>query len=468
MTWADAGPDFARTYAAYAAALRYEHLPTEVVAMLKRIVLDTLGTTLAANTLDEATQPLLRVARGLGGAPESTLLGLGDRVPAPLAALVNGGMAQALNYADTATDGSHLGPTAVPAALAAAERVGGVSGPRFLAAVAAGAELQARLATARAAAGGAAPAKPLRTQVWGYFAAAVSAGHVLGLTAPQLHSALGLALMACGGSMQVVYGGDPPAKAIYAAFPAHGGVLCALLAEQGLGAEYAQVFEGEAGLFALYHDGHFRPEVLAAGLGTDFRLLHTWFKPWPASGVTHPLVEAALVLAERQRLTEDAIARVHLRGGPEIRFCCEPTAERQRPTTAAAAANSVFYPVARALVHGHLGLADFARAALAEEGPLRLAARMTYAIENDLARAGVVEVTTTAGRQLQERVDAALGQGARPLSYARLAEKLLDCGRYAARPLTPAILEEVVARVDRLETEPDVAALAALLGGRAA
>jgi 2-methylcitrate dehydratase PrpD len=450
-------------YAEYAAGLDYEGLPAEVVGLLKRIVLDTLGTTLAASTLDEASQPLVRVARAMGGQPESTVLGFGDRLPAPWAALVNGGMAQAMNYADTAADGGHLGPTTVPAALAAAERVGGVSGRDFLAALAAGAELHARVAAAARVAWGEWPVKPLRTQLWGYFSGAVCAGRVLGLDAARMHSALGLALMQASGTMQIVWGGDPPAKAIYAAFPNHGGVLSALLAEEGLGAGCAGVFEGEAGLFALYHEGRYQASLLYGGLGERWHLLGTRFKPWPVSGVTHALLEAALGLAERERLPAAAIAGVHLRGGPDIAFCCEPAAVRKRPPTTAAAANSVYYGVAKALVNGRVGLADFTPEGLRQEAPLALADRMTYAIEGDLGTAGIVEVTTTDGARHAQRVDVALGHSTRPLDYARLAEKFVDCAQYAARPVPRAALDEAIALVARLEEVPDVGVLAGLV-----
>ena len=45
-------------------------------------MLDTLGTTLAANTLGVGCPELVRVVRDAGGAPQATLLGLGGKVPA--------------------------------------------------------------------------------------------------------------------------------------------------------------------------------------------------------------------------------------------------------------------------------------------------------------------------------------------------------------------------------------------------
>lgn len=457
--------DVAKLFSTYAANLKYESLPSEVVSVLKRVVLDTLGTTLAANTLGEGVQPLVEVARGMGGAPESTLIGFGDRVPAPMAALVNGGMAQALNYADTAELGGHLGPTSVPAALAVAERIRGVSGKEFLASLAAGTEVQSRLSRAFKLAWGDWPVKPLRTQLWGYFNAAVSAGRVMKLTVAEMHSALGLALMQASGSMQVVRGGDPPAKAIYAAFPNHGGVLSALLSKQGLGASFSEVFEGEAGLFAMFHEGRFLRSVLDAGLGEKFYLPGVRFKPWPVSGVVHSLIDATLQLVSKETIDAAAIDHVHLRGGPDISHCCEPVEVRKKPETGAAAANSIFFPVAKVLANRKLTLGDFAAGGLRQPQVLRLTERMSYAIDGDLGGSGIVEVTMGNRKQVVSRVDTPLGHLSKPLSYSQIVEKFLDCAQYAASRISKDRLQEVIELVDRLEQVPDIAVLPGLLNG---
>jgi 2-methylcitrate dehydratase PrpD len=436
-----------------------------VVSILKRIVLDPLGVTLAAGTLGEGVRSLVETARSAGGAPESTLIGFGEKVPAIMAALVNGGMAQALNYADTAELGGHLGPASVPAALAVAERAGGVSGKEFLAALTAGAELQSRISRAFKLASGDRPVKPLRTQLWGYFSAAASAGRVLKLSADEMHSALGLALMQASGTMQVVRGGDPPAKAIYAAFPNHGGVLSALLSKQGLGARFSQLFEGEAGLFALYHEGRFAPGVMEANLGETFHLSGVRFKPWPFSGVVHSLVDAALQLVSRETIDAASIERVLLRGGPDIRHCAEPAELRKKPGTATAAANSVFFPIAKVLANGRLVLDDFTPTGLHQPEVLRLAERIDCSTEADLGGSGIVEVAMTGGQRHASRVDKPLGHLSRPMSYGQLVEKFLDCARHAPRPLSLTRLQEVIEMADSLEQLPDVAALARLLAG---
>jgi 2-methylcitrate dehydratase PrpD len=456
----ESDPAFA--LAAYAAGVTFDRLPGALIVVLKRIVLDTLGTTLAGSTLGAGCPALLAVAREAGGTAESTLLGFDERLPAPMAALANGAMAHALNYDDVYPGGGHLGAVTFPAALATAERLGGVSGRELLAALAAGTEIAARLQVAvRRADDGTSEAKPQPTQMLGYFAAAASAGRVLRLDPPAMRSALGLALMQASGSRQPVLEGTP-AKAIYAAFPNHGGVLSALLSQRGLRAECA-VFAGEAGFFPTFYGDRYRPPALVERLGEDYYALQVGFKPWPTTNHAHPFIDAALTLAASQ--PPGIIAEVHIRGGNQIRAFCEPLAVRQRPQTSVEAEDSIFFGVAKALVNRAVTLADFQPAGLRQPEAVRLAARMRYSVEPELGHAGIVEITTASGERYTCRVDKALGDPTRPLTDAQLVAKFRDCAQHAANPLPPETLDQAIALIDGLEHLPDVRALTALLRG---
>jgi 2-methylcitrate dehydratase PrpD len=449
--------------AGFLAGLSYEDLPPAVTTALKHQMLDTLGTTLAASTLGEGCRELVAVVQGAGGAPESTLLGFGTKVPAAQAALANGGLAHALNY--DAGGAGHLG-LMMPTPLALAERSGGVSGRELLAALAVGIELTARLnlaMLARRPSG--APMLVLDGQLFGYFGAAAAAARVLRLDARRMHSALGLALMQAAGTMQVVLDGDPPAKAIYAAFANHGGLLAAQLAAAGLGAECAAL-EGAAGLYGLYYGGRYDPATLERALGEEWCLLRIAFKPWPTSGVLHPFIEAALDIAAQHDLAVDDVAQVELSGSPEVLHWFEPVEPRKRPGNGATAANSIFYAVAKALANRRVTLADFAPEGLHQPEVLALTERMHHTVEDGLGRSAVVEVVTRGGERHRRHVDTALGHPSRPMTREQLVAKFRDCAQYAATAVPPATLTEVEQLVDALEDVPDVSAIPALLGER--
>jgi 2-methylcitrate dehydratase PrpD len=72
--------------ARFAADLRYEGLPSEAVATLKKLFLDTVATALAGITLGAGCAEVMQVVRAAAGTPESILIGFGLKAPALTAA----------------------------------------------------------------------------------------------------------------------------------------------------------------------------------------------------------------------------------------------------------------------------------------------------------------------------------------------------------------------------------------------
>jgi len=84
--------------AAFAAMLRFDDLPSDAVMTIKRMVLDSLGTALAATTLGDGCAESMAVMERLGGPPEATILGTKTKIAATGAAFANGALVHALNY----------------------------------------------------------------------------------------------------------------------------------------------------------------------------------------------------------------------------------------------------------------------------------------------------------------------------------------------------------------------------------
>lgn len=452
-----------RAMSAFIAGLRYDDLPPRVVEVVKRIALDTIGTTLAATTLGDGCAEAESVVRGAGGSAECSLIGYGAKAPALTAAFVNGSTAHALNFDPLGGSGGHLGVSTLPSALAAAERRGGVSGIELITAMAAAAEVTARLAVALSRAGVNANERFLEGQLLGYFGAAVGAGRVMELSAREMHSALGAALMQAGGSMQVVFDGDPPAKAIYGGFANLGGMLAALLAEQGLGAEVAAL-EGQAGLYGLFYGGVYDASALSEGLGEEWRLLDARFKPWPTSGNVHPYIEAATQIAA-QGVGPDDVRAIIARAGTALRPWCEPIEERRRPPNPTSAANSIVYGIAKALTNGQVVLGDFTPTGLLQEEALRVADLADCEIDDAYDGRGTVEVHTVDGRVLTESVEVSLGHPSRPLSDEQLIDKFRDCAGHAANPIPDTQLQTLIDALWSLETLSDIGQIGDLSRG---
>jgi 2-methylcitrate dehydratase PrpD len=275
-----------------------------------------------------------------------------------------------------------------------------------------------------------------------------------------MRSALGLTLMQMAGSRQVVLSGDPPAKAIYGAFPNQAGVLAALLAKQGLGAD-SDVIGGPAGLYSMIYGGQCDLNVLTGGLGTEFLLNDVEFKPWPTSNHVHSFIEAA---SNIPHLDASTIEAVEVLAPSELRPWCEPLQKRRRPDNPAAAANSIPFCVAKSLVHGSVKLKDFTQDGLRDRATLAVAESTSCSFD-DQAKGAVVKVRAVGGQEHRATVETPLGHRSRPVSRERLVEKFRDCCGHAARPMTSEAIEKIVEMIDRLVDLDDVRRIANLAGG---
>lgn len=448
-------------FAEFAATLRFDELPAGTVSSLKRMILDSLGTALAATTLGDGCREVMSVMSGLGGKPESTVLTLG-KVAAPHAAFANGALVHALNYDPIGAEIGHLGVVCLAAPLAVAEAAGGVSGATFLAASAAACEVTARVTAAISRAGRRPSEKFLSGQLLNYFGAAAGAGRILNLDAAQMQSALGMALMQMAGSRQIVLNGDPPAKAIYGAFPNQAGVLAALLSKAGLDAQ-CDVFGEPCGLYPMIYGGDCDRETLTSGLGMNFLLEDVEFKPWPASNQIHPFIEAAINLRHDGLVVSD-IVEVTVLANSQLRAWCEPLNIRRSPENAAAAANSIPFCVAAALAHGRLTLSDFTPDGLKHGQTRAIADRVSYRLENGLKGAQIA-VKIRDGHEHVARVETPLGHRSRPMTDADLEAKFRDCCSHAATRPRAARVTRLIEMVRTLEDLDDVGQLVALASG---
>src|SRR5258707_12219801 len=137
----------AARFAAHAIDTRFSDLPPAAVERAKVFVLDSLGVGIAGSSVDGA-DGLFRVAAGWG-APAVPVWGRAARLSAPAGAFLNGWQIHTQEY-DCLHEGAvvHAMATVLPAALAAAEMRGGVSGAELITAVAVGADIAAGLGLA--------------------------------------------------------------------------------------------------------------------------------------------------------------------------------------------------------------------------------------------------------------------------------------------------------------------------------
>ena len=241
----------------YVVSLKYRDIPDDVTELVKMEILDTIGVT-CAGANEAIGRILLPLAEEWGGKPEATVIGSGKKLPAVLAALVNGSTAQALDYDAITFSTGHVGVCIIPAVLAAAELSGKASGKDIITAATLGIDVMCRFGEA---------SKPmikasgwLYTPVFGSFGATAAAGKLLGLTADELANAFGIAYSQAAGSRQPVTEGKL-VKPMQSGFAARTGVMSAILAKRGVSGSL-DFISGKFGLATQYLDGDFKPEIL--------------------------------------------------------------------------------------------------------------------------------------------------------------------------------------------------------------
>lgn len=463
MSCAPAG--LSATLARHIASIEFSDLPESTVRAAKRAILDSTGVMLAASGLSEDVAPFVALARSTGGAAQATLLGRGERVSAPAAALANGALAHALDFED-AFDPAPLHPNAslLPAVLALAELKAPVSGEDFILAVAVGCDLACRI--------GLSLRSSMESRGWypppiiGAFGAAAAAAKVLRLNARQVLDTFSLLLgqNSCPG--EIKRSADTVIRAIREAFPAQAAVTSALLAAGGVRG-FDEPFEGAFGFFSLFAGNQYEPRDLTEALGSRFWIEQLSFKQWPCCRGTHAFIEAAQVLRRQHAFETSQIERLVLVGGPTQQMLCEPLAQKLAPRTQIDAKFSLPFVTAAALTDTEITLASFDAKRLADPRLLLLAALAEFCSEPRFAAnaaGGELRVALKDGRQLKHAIDSALGDPRRPLSEAALSAKFVDCVCRAARPLAAASARQLCERILTLEQEADAGLL---LSGRA-
>ena len=452
--------DYAITLSRFACGLTLAKLPPAAQEAAKANIFDILACA-AAGSSAAAVADVRGLAAEWGGEPQASVLVFGDKVPAHHAAWVNGAMAHARDYDDTHDAAVlHAGVSVVPAALAAAELAGGVSGADFIAGVAAGLETICRIGMATQI--GIIESGYMYTSLFGHFAATVAAGRVLGLNESQMVNALGIAYSQAAGNHQVTRDAALT-KRIQPGFAAKSALISVQMARRGIRG-VQNTFDGEDGFLRVYLHGRCDREVLRADLGQRFEFIELSYKPFPCCRFNHPAISAALSLRKAIDGQVNRIRQVRVGLNHQAyQAVCTPVEVRKAPRTVVQAQFSIPYNIAAALVDGAVGLEHFSDASLRRDDLLSLARKVDAAVDADIERqAGrnispvQIEIEMDDGTVHHARVDAPLGHPSLPMSEADFDTKARDCMRVAIRPLVADAAERLRDGVNRLAGMEDM------------
>jgi 2-methylcitrate dehydratase PrpD len=446
--------------------LKYEDLPAPVIEATKKSVLDTLACLIAGST-DEFVPEIVELVKGWRGKAECTLAVHGGKVPAPQAALVNCTMARARDFDEVHNaGGGHVGATIVPATLVLSEysklyKNKVISGKDYILAHAMGADILCRIPKGRYAPG------PFResgwtSETWGPFAVAALGGKLLGFDETQIRNALGIAYTRLSGNAQV-YSESAYTGRLQQGFAGEGGVISVVLADHGLmGA--AEVMEGNFGIYPLYFRGQYLPERFLDELGKRFEGVNIGLKSYPVFGGCQTAAHACIELAKQHDLKPEQVRRINVLVSTTMKdsFGAE---KKRAPKSVPEAQFSLYYGPAVGMLTRHLRIDDFTEEALKRPEVLEMCKRIEVIIDPPKDALGVlippatVEIEMDDGRHYGLMTEFVPGHPKNPFSWSDITEKLRECARWSAKPLSEQRLEEISDQVMKLEELDDATTL---------
>ena len=424
---------------------RFEELSAAAVTAVKTFCLDTIGVSVAGTSAPYAAE--MRAAVGeWGSGNEATVLGVGNRLPASAAAMVNAFHTHNQEF-DCVHEAAVVHPltTIQSAAMAVAERAGGAAGRDLISALALGVDVATSIGMAAKTG-----LRFFRPATAGVFGATVAVGKLAGLDAVRLKNALGLAYAQNAGTMQShVEGG--PALALQMGFAAGAAVRAVDLARAGMPGPH-DVLEGPFGYFRLY-EGEWDLEPVWAELGTVWRVTQLSHKPFPTGRAAHGGLDGILQLRAAHGLQADDVARLTLAAPPLIHQLVGRPAKPGMDVTYARLCFQ--YVGALALLNGGVDIGDFSPDRLADPRVHDLARRIELVADGNADPNALAPQTVTVylkdGRTLRVDVPHTLGSPERPLSREQHLAKFRRCWSGGAQPLTDEAAGELILLIDHLE-----------------
>lgn len=440
----------AQRMAEFTFGLRYDSIPAAVIAAARRHLADTLACALGAR--NTATIQSLRMhAMAKGGRADATIIGTADKVPANLAALVNGTMVRHLDANDifVLNRGGASGhfSDGTPGLLALAEQYRR-SGEELLTCLVASYELQGALAESlnffqhRL--------HPLANVAW---VVPIVAARLLGASTVEAVHACGLSV-ATGTVLNTwIRPGDsiPQIKSVAVGMVLERSLQAAELAARGVTATedaLETVIEG----LGSQPGSRFDPAPVEK-LGQAWSMTRNMLKRYPAQVNTQAAIEATLRLYQRGIRAEQA-HKLILHGHRNIAGGVQGSAQAFAPASREAADHSAPYVMAMALLRGRLTPLEYEGAPWDTTEVKNVMAKIELVIDSEMDRSfdternlGVrLKAELTDGRSEEIVVRQPKGHPEAPLSDPELLDKMTWL-----LPSSPARLLEACHRLSTIE-----------------
>jgi len=443
-----------RSLGTFVAELRLPAIPADALSVVHTGFADCVGT-MIAGCIEDPPKILLQALSPPAG--DASLYLVGQRVPAPEAAWINGTAAHALDYDDVALRG-HPSTVLVPAILAEGESLQ-ASGAEMATAYVAGYEVWADLQRRDPDQHHEKGWHP--TGIFGAIGAAAACASLRGLDADKATTAIALGASQSAG---LVSNFGTMTKPFHAGRSAHAGVIAARLAAAGFTAS-PDALEHPLGFLAATSPKGSVDRSAPTQAGRDWAILSQGLsvKKYPLCYCTHRAIDGALDLLREEKL-----------GASDVKAVTVSTSRRNtkilrnsRPQTGLEAKFSMQFAMASAIAARRVGLGELTDAFVQRPDIQALIPKVEVVPDDrvDPQRLGaspydLVVIETTDGRRLESaRVTLERGSPELPLSPEELWTKFEACfavgnPRLEARAIFDALMS--------LERQPGVAAFTSL------
>lgn len=440
-----------------------EDLTPDVIRAVKHRLLDFLGVALRGSTLP-SSRIVIDVVKSMGGARESTVMGVGGKAPSPNAALANGSMGHGLELDDVHNESSlHPGAAVIPAALAVAEREG-ASGEALASSIVLGYEVMTRVGMAVTPMGHYARGfHP--TGTCGAFGAAVAAGKILALSVDQMGSAMGIAGSQASGLMEYLSDGSWT-KRLHPGWAAHSGVIAASLAQRGYSGPKT-VLEGGKGFVRAYSD-HYDLAKLTEGLGERWAVKNVSVKHYACCYYKQSAIDALLELVGKHGVKAEDVEEVVVSlVKVAMPIVAEPPEDKYDVKSVVDAQFSMPYGAAVALSRGNAFIDEYTEDTMRDPGIQGLMKKVRVVHDPGLDKdypnlwPSKARIKTKDGRVYETRIDLPKGDPRNPFTDEELQ------GRFSilARGVLPAEnINKAIETISKLEDLDDVNELTDWLG----
>lgn len=292
----------------------YDTIPADVIHETKRAFLDSLGCALGGISSDKGKIGV-SMARRMGGVPEATLIGVGGKYSAAVAAFANSELLNGLDMDAIA----HIPPIVFPSVLAVAESQES-SGKAFLVAATVGQEIAKRLSRVLLSIMGKSLVKTGTTpDVFGnsnehIIGAAVGNAMLMGLKPERIAASIGISAYLCSLPVCKDWESTMPKSMIKyspVSWLAQGAVQAAMLAQEGYtGNNYT--LDSEYGFPKIYcrEEGIWNPEKVLEDISTKWFFTDYHYKPYPCCRFLHSTLDCFYKLKGKYGFSPEEITAV--------------------------------------------------------------------------------------------------------------------------------------------------------------